>query len=105
MIAASFLLGMNGKQAKKIFFRDRRNHASPNSAQTESVMAGALGVQLAGNAVYFGKVVEKPTLGDPLRPIDTKDIVSACRLLYVTAILALMLSGIVRVAVVYCVSM
>lgn len=99
MIAASYLLGMNGKQAKKIFFRDRKKHSSPNSAQTESVMAGALGVQLAGNAIYFGKMVEKPALGDPLCAVNPEDIVKACRLLYATAALALVLTGIIRLLV------
>lgn len=72
MVAASFLAGFDGKNAKKIYLRDRRNHASPNSAQTEAVMAGALGVQLAGNAYYFGKLYEKPTIGDSVRPLREK---------------------------------
>ena len=63
MIAASFLLGMDGPGAFRIYCRDRKNHKSPNAAQTESVMAGALGVELAGNAWYFGKLYEKPTIG------------------------------------------
>ena len=62
MIAAAYLEGFDGKNAKKIFLRDRYKHASPNSAQTEAVMAGALNVQLAGNAYYFGKLYEKPTM-------------------------------------------
>ena len=64
MILASFFAGFDWKNAKKIFLRDRYNHASPNSAQTEAVMAGALDIQLAGNAFYFGKLYEKPTIGD-----------------------------------------
>ena len=69
MIASAFLLKLDGKNAFRIWRRDRRNHASPNSAQTESACAGALGVQLGGNASYFGKLYEKPTIGDPIRPI------------------------------------
>lgn len=86
MIAACSICGKDyhARYAWKIFKRDRFNHASPNSAQTESVMAGALGIRLAGNAVYFGKVVEKPTQGDALRPIEVKDIVRANRLMRVT---------------------
>ena len=76
---------MDGKRAAGIWKRDRRNHASPNSAQTESVMAGALGVQLAGDAWYFGEKHEKPTIGDPLRPVERKDISRSCRLLYGTS--------------------
>lgn len=85
MIIASLFLGLNFKNAAKIFIRDRYNHASPNSAQTEAVCAGALDVQLAGNAYYFGKLYEKKTIGDDIRPIEKRDIVLANRLLYGTA--------------------
>ena len=78
--------------------RDRFKHSSPNSAQTESVMAGALNIQLAGNAWYFGTLHEKPTIGDPIRAVEPQDIVRANRLLYMTAILAVVLCGIVRAA-------
>lgn len=93
MVVCSPLAGLNGKNAWKIFKRDRFNHASPNSAQTEAVMAGALGVQLAGDAWYFGKLHKKKTIGDSLRPVEAEDIVRANRLLYVTsaATLALLL--------------
>ena len=99
MVAASFLAGFDGKNAKKIYLRDRRNHASPNSAQTEAVMAGALGVQLAGNAYYFGKLYEKPTIGDSVRPIEREDIPRSNRLLYVTAGLGLLIFALARFAV------
>lgn len=69
-----------------IYRRDRRNHKSPNSAQTESVCAGALDIQLAGNATYFGEVYEKPTIGDDIREIEPEDIKRAVRLMYVTSI-------------------
>ena len=74
-----------GKNAKKIFLRDRFNHASPNSAQTESVCAGALRVRLAGDAWYFGKLVKKKYIGDDLRPVEPEDIRRANRLLYRTS--------------------
>ena len=80
--------------------RDRRNHASPNSAQTEAAMAGALDVQLAGNAYYFGKLYEKPTIGDPIRPVEPEDIKRANRLMYAASTLGvvvfLLISGAVR---------
>ncbi|MDO5156820.1 MAG: adenosylcobinamide-phosphate synthase CbiB [Eubacteriales bacterium] len=87
MIAASFLLGktFDGKGAYRIFKRDRFNHASPNSAQTEAVCAGALSIQLAGNASYFGKIHEKPYIGDAIRAIELQDIKRANQLLYATA--------------------
>ena len=68
---------------------DSRKHASPNSAQTESVCAGSLGIQLAGDASYFGKTVKKPTIGDALRPVEPEDIRYANVLLYRMAFLGM----------------
>lgn len=85
MTLASGLCTLNIRNAWQIYQRDRRNHASPNAAQTEAVCAGALEVRLAGNAYYFGKLYEKPTIGDPIRPVCKKDIPVTCRLMYVTA--------------------
>lgn len=97
MIAAAFIGGrqFDGKNAYRIFKRDRFNHASPNSAQTESVCAGALRVQLAGDAVYFGKLVKKKYIGDGLREIEYEDIKRANRLMYITAFLCELLSVVV----------
>lgn len=94
MIAAAFIGGrqFDGRNAYRIFKRDRFNHASPNSAQTESVCAGALRVQLAGDAVYFGKLVKKKYIGDRLREIEYEDIKRANRLMYITAFLCELLS-------------
>ena len=89
MIAAAYLAGrdFNGTRAFFVYRRDRRKHASPNSAHTEAVCAGALGVRLAGDASYFGKIVKKPYIGDDVRPVEISDIRRANRLLYVTAFL------------------
>lgn len=78
-------VGLDGKGAWRIFRRDRYAHKSPNSAQTESACAGALGVKLAGDAWYFGKLCEKPTIGDDTRPVEKEDIPRANRLMYVSA--------------------
>lgn len=86
--------GMTGRDlpgAWRIWRRDRRNHASPNSAQTEAACAGALGIQLAGPAYYFGEYYDKPTIGDALRPIEAGDIPRANRMLYAASILAVFL--------------
>ena len=99
MVAAAFVCGMDGKNAAKIYRRDRRNHASPNSAQTEAAMAGALDVQLAGNACYFGKLYEKPTIGDPIRAVEPEDIRRSNRLMYGTAFLGILICLIIRIAV------
>lgn len=91
MIIVSFLLGFNGKNALKIYKRDRYCHASPNSAQTESVCAGALCVRLAGDAWYFGKLYQKPFIGDEIRKVEWEDIKRANRLLYGTSFFTLFL--------------
>ena len=91
MIAAAALTGSDPKNAARVWRRDRRNHASPNSAQTESACAGALHIQLGGSASYFGKPVEKPTLGDPDREIERADVARSCRLMYGDSILLLAL--------------
>lgn len=99
MILASAITHMDWKNAKKVFLRDRYNHKSPNSAQTESVMAGALDVQLAGDAWYFGKLCKKPTIGDAIREIEPEDIRRSHTLLYMTAVLALVVFEVVKVLV------
>ena len=91
MLAAGFLLGLDGKNGWRIFRRDRRNHASPNSAQTESVCAGLLGVRLAGDAWYHGVLHRKQYIGDGNREITHRDIPLTCRLMYLTALLTLLL--------------
>jgi adenosylcobinamide-phosphate synthase len=96
MIAASALNGLDYKNAFRMFLRDRKNHKSPNSAQTESVCAGALNVQLAGNAYYFGQLVHKPTIGDNNREIVAQDIVLTNKLMYTTSVLAVIAAMIVR---------
>ena len=98
--AAAALTGSDAKGAWRIWRRDRRNHASPNSAQTESACAGALGVQLAGPAYYFGEYYPKPTIGDALRPIEPQDILRADRMMYAASVLALVLGLVIRGGVV-----
>lgn len=90
MIFSCIFLGkdFNEKSAKRIFLRDRFNHESPNSAQTESTCAGALGIKLGGPAYYEGKLENKKFLGDDLRKIEMQDIKRANKLLYATAISA-----------------
>ena len=88
-VAAAAFTHNDAKGAWKIWRRDRRNHASPNSAQTESACAGALGVQLAGPAYYFGQYYPKLTIGDALRPIEPEDILRANQMMYVASSFAL----------------
>lgn len=96
MCIASFLCGLNGKNAFKIFFRDRRNHVSPNAGNPESACAGALGVELLGDASYFGKVYKKKTIGDALKEIESSDIEKTNRLMYAAAVLSLILMAGIR---------
>lgn len=90
MVCASGLLGMDAGHAWKIYLRDRYKHSSPNSAHTEAAAAGALHIELAGNAYYFGKLHEKHTLGDADRLVEYEDIRRSGRLMYGTAVLALL---------------
>ena len=99
LIAAAPLVGLDGKNAFRIWRCDRRKHASPNSAQTEAAMAGALHVQLAGPASYFGERVEKPYIGDPDRPIEPEDIRRANRLMYAAGFLGILVMGAVRLII------
>ena len=91
LIAAAPFCGASAKNAFRIWKRDRRNHASPNSAQTEAAAAGALGIQLAGPAYYFGEYYDKPTIGDSLRPIETEDIRRANNMNYAAGIIGLVI--------------
>lgn len=99
-IAAAVLTGQDAKNAWRIWRRDRRNHASPNSAQTEAACAGALRVQLAGPAYYFGEYYEKPTIGDAQRPVEPRDILRANQSLFVAAFLAVMVGVLLRCGII-----
>jgi adenosylcobinamide-phosphate synthase len=99
LMCVAACLGFNASEAFHIFFRDRRNHKSPNSAHTEAACAGALGVQLGGAHNYFGQRVEKPTIGDDLRPLERKDISRANQLALLTAVLAMLLFGLLPLGI------
>ena len=99
MIISAYLTGFDGRGAARIYKRDRRNHKSPNSAQTESVMAGALNIQLAGDAWYFGTLHKKPFIGDDIRPVEAEDIRRSHKLMYGTAILSAAVFAAVRLLV------
>ena len=101
MILAAALLRFDVKGAVRIFRRDRFAHLSPNSAQTEAVAAGALNIQLGGTHNYFGKPVEKPTIGDDIRPVEYEDIRRTNRLLYVSAFLTLAVCCLLTYALVF----
>ena len=100
MIVSAFVQGFDGKNAWRIFLRDRHNHASPNSAHPESACAGALNVQLAGDAYYFGKLYKKKTIGDPIRDVQADDIPKAVRLMYGAAVLCLIIFEGIRIGLV-----
>lgn len=89
MVASAGILRLDYKNSFKILKRDRRNHKSPNCAYPESAIAGALGLKLGGSHVYFGKVVEKPTIGDEKRKPINKDIKSTIKVMYLTSIILL----------------
>ena len=99
MIFSSCILGFNGKNAYKIWKRDRLKHESPNSAQTESVCAGSLDIQLAGDAYYFGELHKKQFIGDDVRPVENEDIRRVNKLMYMSSVIVLMLGIIFRITV------
>ncbi len=100
-IVASPLAGGSLKNAWKIWRRDRRNHASPNSAQTESACAGSLGIQLAGPASYFGKRLEKPYIGDAVREIEPEDILRTNRIMIAASVVGVILGLFIHTAIVF----
>ena len=99
LILAAGPCGESVRGARRIWRRDRRNHASPNSAQTESAMAGALGVRLGGPASYFGEIHDKPTIGDPDREIRPDDIRRANRMMAAASVFGAILLGAARVGI------
>lgn len=87
----SFLLGYDYKEAFRIAIRDRKNHKSPNCAYPEGAVSGALGIQLGGTNIYFGKAVYKPTIGDRKRDIEIEDIVNTNKIMYATSIISMII--------------
>ena len=96
MIAGAGMLHLDNRNALRIYRRDRNGHKSPNAGQTESVCAGALHVQLGGDASYFGKTVKKAAFGDPDRAINRGDILRSIDLMTTASVLALVLCAVIR---------
>ena len=96
MIAGAGMLHLDNRNALRIYRRDRNGHKSPNAGQTESVCAGALHVQLGGDASYFGKTVKKAAFGDPDREINRGDILRSIDLMTAASVLALVLCAVIR---------
>ena len=96
MLLGSFILGLDYKNAYKIYKRDKNKSSSPNSCKTESVAAGALDVELLGDAYYFGKLIKKETIGDNIKEIEIDDIKTMNKLMYVTAVLSLIIFSSIR---------
>lgn len=99
IVVASFVLKYDYKKAFEIFKRDRKNHSSPNSGQSESAVAGALGVQFGGKVSYFGKIVEKPTIGDKMKEFDIEDIKRNIKIMYTTSVVGLIVFSLIFIQV------
>nr|WP_312291150.1 adenosylcobinamide-phosphate synthase CbiB [Clostridium chromiireducens] len=99
IVISSGILGYNYKNSFKIYKRDRYNHTSPNSAHPEAAIAGALGVELGGANYYFGKLVEKPKIGDKLKEIEINDVNKTAKVLYLSAIIGFLIAISVRTIV------
>lgn len=100
LLGAYLLPGCDGKNAAKIYQRDRKKSESPNASQTEAVCAGALQIQLLGDAYYFGKLHKKPSIGDKIQQVTPKKIQEVNQLMYATTILALVGMVLVKLAVI-----
>lgn len=98
---ASFILGLDYKNSLKIYKRDKNNHSSPNSAHPEAAVAGALNIQLGGANYYFGKLVEKPTIGDCKEKVSIDKVNDVNNILYCSAILGCIMSLIIKFIVSY----
>ena len=99
IVLASMILGYDYKNSLKIFIRDRKNHSSPNSAHSEASVAGALGVQFGGKVSYFGKEIDKPTIGDKTKEFELEDIRKNIRIMYVTSFLSLVMFSVISVGI------
>lgn len=99
IVLASMILGYDYKNSLKIFIRDRKNHSSPNSAHSEASVAGALGVQFGGKVSYFGKEINKPTIGDKTKEFELEDIRKNIRIMYVTSFLSLVMFSVISVGI------
>ncbi|ALP91249.1 cobalamin biosynthesis protein [Clostridium butyricum] len=96
IIISSFFLKRDYKNSLKIYKRDRYNHTSPNSAHPEAAMAGALDIQLGGANYYFGKIVEKPVIGDKIKEIEINDVKKTAEILYLSAVMGFILMVIIK---------
>jgi adenosylcobinamide-phosphate synthase len=96
VILSACVLGLDWRRSAKIFFRDRLQHSSPNSAHTEAAVAGALGIQLGGDSFYFGKRTSKPTIGDGIRALREDDILLTNRIMLTGTILFTLLMVLLR---------
>ncbi|MBS5982369.1 cobalamin biosynthesis protein [Clostridium butyricum] len=99
IIISSFFLKRDYKNSFKIYKRDRYNHTSPNSAHPEAAMAGALDIQLGGANYYFGKIVEKPVIGDKIKEIEINDVKKTAEILYLSAVMGFILMVIIKVII------
>lgn len=99
IVLASIILGYDYKNSLKIFIRDRKNHSSPNSAHSEASVAGALGVQFGGKVSYFGKEMNKPTIGDKTKDFELEDIKKNIKIMYVTSFLSLVMFSVISVGI------
>lgn len=99
IVFSAAILGYNYINSFKIYKRDRYNHTSPNSAHPEAAMAGALGVELGGANFYFGKLVEKPTIGDKLKEIEIEDVDKTAKVLYLASTIGFVLALLVNLLI------
>ena len=96
---SAFLLRLDYKNAFLICMRDRKNHLSPNCAYSESLTAGALGIQLGGSHYYGGRLVEKQKIGDDLKKADVDDITKTVNMLRIVTFLCILVVCIINILI------
>lgn len=86
VIISSWFLGLDAGRAFRTVLKDARKVTSPNAGYPQAAVAGALGVQLGGRLSYFGRPVDKPYLGEPLRPVGDEVYREGLKILYSVAL-------------------
>ncbi len=100
MLLSCLPLRFDFRRALQVYIRDRHNHKSPNSAHCEAVCAGALGIQLGGDAYYSGRLLEKPTIGDDVRAPEHEDIKSANHMMLLASVAAFFLFALAKALII-----
>ncbi|MBR1422314.1 MAG: cobalamin biosynthesis protein CobD [Ruminococcus sp.] len=99
MMLDSAFLGLSVKDAWKVYKKDKRHSPSPNTAQTQSVCAGALGLTLGGDIYRKGTLIKRHTIGFGDKEATSNDIFWVNQLLMGVSCIAVFITAVVRVTI------